>query len=798
METKCYVLDSQMKRSSLLNIGLITLHYHKEKGGGATSRLVYNKKLALMMRFYSKMALTALLFTLLCTSVRAQTTITSQGFEGSDTWSFTAFPTTYNISSDVWAATDDVGTINDPSEGTLFWGMRDLENSNSGLNPADTEHTLTFADTDLTGETLVKLSFDYNAVAFNVAGEILEYQLFYGGSGQGRVNLVDGGTTTTTNGWATEVVDVPDGTSSVSITFYATFNGGDQYAGFDNLVLSRDNAVDPCGITSFGSAATECTSSTDGEDNDTYEISIPFTGSDADASLVVEVGGSAVAFTLTAGDLATGTSPLIIQSPAFLEGTSFSISLTDGGGDCVTVSPVTGSVTSNECNPSCSVSILTENVTFLCESLTGNTDNTTIDIDYTGSDDGVNVTVTGDVNGVVFSGTDLFTTPDGRVMATGIPEGDTYTVLVSGSGCDRTFILSIFDGVCATSDIVINEVLYDGITSTEQTSLGIPAFGDPNLDNTFNGGEDEFVEITNVGSGNIDIGGYTLSDQNNADIVTVPSGTILSPGGYFVFFGGGTPNLPCQTVTRASQTLDRDFLGLNNSSEEQVIIKDGNGVVVAQMSYTGLGSSTNESLALSPNADPAGSYIAQTSILSATRYSPCFDNDEATLPVELLAFTADPYAKYVVLNWETTNEVANDRFVVERSVNGRVWERIGTVMASGLDAGRYEFRDENPVAGQNIYRLRQYDLNGLFALYGPVVAELSAEAGIYPNPVKGELYLRGFNADTHVSLLDASGKLLQELPAGANEVNVASLVPGMYMLRISGNKNAEVLRFIKQ
>jgi len=757
-----------------------------------------------------------LIFNLLCTGVRAQTTVAVMDFDGTapemTISTDVPFFDNHNTGSNdgffgIHDANDDPtdGVPTDTGDGVTtrvnlvnaspisgdFLYVNDLrpETSDSVQFGTSDFATITFGPVDITGLSSVTFSFDYSIEDFGGTDEVT-YQVFADGVGLGAVGLV--------NEIGNVSACIPDGRSSVSLELRIKQNGESDNAGFDNFTVLADSpgftCADPCGITNFGPATTSCISSTAGPDNDTYEVTIPFTGADADATLVVEVDNNAAAFTIASGDLAAGTSPLIVQSAAFLEGTTFSIGLTDTGGECASLTPVSGSVTANACNPNCDVSILTQNVTFFCESLTDGIDNVTIDIDYTGNDDGVNVTITGPANGTVFSGTDLFNDPDGRVLATGIPEGDTYTVAVTGSGCDRSFVLTIPAGSCAGSDIVINEVLYDGLSSTDSTNLGSPAFSDPNRDDNFKGGEDEFVEITNTGTTTIDIGGYTLSDQNNADIITVPAGTMLAPGAYFVFFGGGAPDLPCQTAVRGGGS---PFLGLNNTGNEQVIIKDASGTTVAQMSYTGMGN-VNESLALSPNADPTGTYVPQTSILDPTRYSPCFDNDDMNLPVDLLLFTAYANAKAVLVNWETTSEIANDHFVVERSADGRGWMRLGVVMASEYGAGQYEFTDESPLGGVNLYRLRQVDVAGSYALYGPVTAVFTAVAGIYPNPVANEINLRGFASGTHFSLLDASGRILRELPAGTLRADVGSLRTGLYLLRASGAKGTEVIRFVKQ
>ena len=76
-----------------------------------------------------------------------QTILKFQDFEsGTDDWSYTVSPATYNISSDVWAIVTSLGgSVNGPQNEANFWGMRDLENGNGGT--AD-EHTLTFSNVD--------------------------------------------------------------------------------------------------------------------------------------------------------------------------------------------------------------------------------------------------------------------------------------------------------------------------------------------------------------------------------------------------------------------------------------------------------------------------------------------------------------------------------------------------------------------------------------------------------------------------------------------------------------------------
>ena len=102
------------------------------------------------------------LFTLLLTLCFSavsfgQSTLKFQDFEsGSDDWSYSESPATYNQSSDVWALVSSVGNIPSAQNGSSFWGMRDLENNNGGT--AD-DHTLTFSNVDVVEKLMLRFRF---------------------------------------------------------------------------------------------------------------------------------------------------------------------------------------------------------------------------------------------------------------------------------------------------------------------------------------------------------------------------------------------------------------------------------------------------------------------------------------------------------------------------------------------------------------------------------------------------------------------------------------------------------------
>lgn len=119
------------------------------------------------------------------------------------------------------------------------------------------------------------------------------------------------------------------------------------------------------------------------------------------------------------------------------------------------------------------------------------------------------------------------------------------------------------------------------------------------------------------------------------------------------------------------------------------------------------------------------------------------------LPVELSWFRASITPSGTgLLEWRTESELNNDRFEIERSVNGIDFEYLGYVEGAGTtnDPHTYQFEDKHPVLGLVYYRLKQVDFND-DAEYSSLVSldftgpEFNSEQfTVTPNPVASGTY----------------------------------------------------------
>ncbi|MCZ2459910.1 MAG: T9SS type A sorting domain-containing protein [Chitinophagales bacterium] len=178
------------------------------------------------------------------------------------------------------------------------------------------------------------------------------------------------------------------------------------------------------------------------------------------------------------------------------------------------------------------------------------------------------------------------------------------------------------------------------------------------------------------------------------------------------------------------------------------------------------------------------------------------------LPVSLLDFNARAEKTKVKLSWQTAIEIDNDHFTVERSVDGNTWGFVKNIPGAknSTTLQSYECYDENPYAVTTYYRLKQTDIDGKFT-YSGVREVKMADANsntifVFPNPNAGnKLNFRGIADPSKVLLTvhDASGTAVYSSALTSNSVEIPSLKPGLYLVRLNNKVTGDVtnLKYVK-
>lgn len=195
----------------------------------------------------------------------------------------------------------------------------------------------------------------------------------------------------------------------------------------------------------------------------------------------------------------------------------------------------------------------------------------------------------------------------------------------------------------------------------------------------------------------------------------------------------------------------------------------------------------------------SGSYnvtLTVTDPLGCTQSS--FVGTFCMLPIELLYFDGVYEEEKVKLDWSTATETDNDYFSIERSINAKDFEIIGTVDGAGTSVIPIEYRffDERPLQGLTYYRLKQTDFNGKFeyteqkAVY---VNESTGDISVIPNPAKEDVnifFTSGTNDEAHIKIVDVTGKTIYRtsvMPSGKtlnHKVNSMDFPKGIYFITV--------------
>jgi hypothetical protein len=176
------------------------------------------------------------------------------------------------------------------------------------------------------------------------------------------------------------------------------------------------------------------------------------------------------------------------------------------------------------------------------------------------------------------------------------------------------------------------------------------------------------------------------------------------------------------------------------------------------------------------------------------------------MPVELTNFTAHRKGTGVSLDWSTVQELNNNYFQVEKSVNANDWTILTKVDGAGNSqtVKNYNAFDASPVSGINYYRLKQVDIDGKYTYSKTISIKADGPKttiSVLTNPFHSSLSVNFSSAASQTVsaiLLDITGKQVASENWSINSGNVrkdfsaGALNHGMYILTIR-NTSGEIL-----
>lgn len=224
-------------------------------------------------------------------------------------------------------------------------------------------------------------------------------------------------------------------------------------------------------------------------------------------------------------------------------------------------------------------------------------------------------------------------------------------------------------------------------------------------------------------------------------------------------------------------------------------------------------------LAQDSDLQTSGGEIATVNGNSQSSFSALpLSNGAVALPVELTSFEATASRDGARLTWQTASETGSAGFEVQRKSTGgpsSAWKQIGYVesKASGGSATEplsYEYVATGLPVGTHLFRLRQVDLDGSSAIYGPVDTRIRMEEPVKltapaPSPASESatiFFSVKEKVETTIRLYNALGQRVATLYDGppragerqSVEVEASGLPSGMYFLRLQAGGKTETRR----
>ncbi|MBL8008804.1 MAG: T9SS type A sorting domain-containing protein [Ignavibacteria bacterium] len=167
-----------------------------------------------------------------------------------------------------------------------------------------------------------------------------------------------------------------------------------------------------------------------------------------------------------------------------------------------------------------------------------------------------------------------------------------------------------------------------------------------------------------------------------------------------------------------------------------------------------------------------------------------------------------------MLFWNTSSEINNSGFNIERSEKSTLWQNIGFVAGNGStnSPSEYFFKDDNLYKGKYKYRLKQIDYNGNFQYYylgNEVEINFADEFSLFqnfPNPFNPNTVIRyqlPVSGLVLIKIYDVSGKEVTTLvnykqDAGYHSItfNGTNLSGGVYFYKLQSETFIQTRKMI--
>ncbi|MBS1744964.1 MAG: T9SS type A sorting domain-containing protein [Bacteroidetes bacterium] len=191
--------------------------------------------------------------------------------------------------------------------------------------------------------------------------------------------------------------------------------------------------------------------------------------------------------------------------------------------------------------------------------------------------------------------------------------------------------------------------------------------------------------------------------------------------------------------------------------------------------------------ALSTQAGPSGYEVA------LTRYNNDTENKKQIIITKIRRWLQHHNG----IEWDYNSNISS--YVVQHSYDGIHFSSVARINAN--NNANYTYQDPSLLNNTNYYRLQTTSVNGTVN-YSNVLVVTNNEIKIAPNPATNSLHIRDLSSTqkSKITVVDIAGNIKLQTVANASSfnLNIASLKPGNYLLKIEMNNEVVTKQFVKE
>lgn len=177
------------------------------------------------------------------------------------------------------------------------------------------------------------------------------------------------------------------------------------------------------------------------------------------------------------------------------------------------------------------------------------------------------------------------------------------------------------------------------------------------------------------------------------------------------------------------------------------------------------------------------------------------------LPINIISFKAQLFSNYRHLEWETSHNIEYKEFIIEKSTDGLIWQKIGNIPInySSQITETYSFIDSTATSPKIEYRLSALlnDNSKQLLATQTVYNTLNKNFVIFPNPSNGYFNIKSKLKPIKpedIRIYNLNGELFQLKMKQINkqelEIETPLLNRGVYIIVIIGNQDFEKIPLI--